>query len=626
MLKAAFALFFVGLAAMPFAASADELPPGVAWRSATSLLGEPKYGEGFAHYDYVNPDAPKGGTLDNAVDGTFDSFNPYIVQGTAAAGFGAIEGGLLYDTLMDRATDQEGTGYGLIAEAIAYPADYAWAKFRLNPKARWHDGTPITPEDVVWSFEILKAQSPFHNKYYANVVKAEQTGEHEVTFTFDHPGNRELPNILGQLPVLPKHWWTGTDAAGKPRDITRATLEPPLGSGPYKIESFVPGSQIIWSRVADYWAKDLPTRVGRYNFDRIRFTYFRDPNLTFEAFKKGGTSDYRLENRIGRWTEEYNFPAVQRGDVVKQSFPLHSFGRMQGFLLNQRRDKFKDIRVREALNDAFDFETMNRTLFYNQYKRIESYFAGIDLAASGLPEGKELEILETVRDAVPPQVFTQAFHLPVNDTPAAMRDNLKKAVDLLQQAGWVLKDGKLVNAQSGEPFTIEFLEDDPSFERIVNPYIQSLKRIGIEATIRVVDPAQYQARLNSFDFDVISTVIAQSQSPGNEQRDMWGSAAADMPGSQNLIGIKNPAIDKLVDRIVFAKDRDELVAATRALDRVLLWNNYVVPQWFSDEIHIAYWTKLAHPSTQPDYSGIDIYSWWVDPAKAGAAPAADTAK
>ncbi|WP_018184800.1 ABC transporter substrate-binding protein [Kaistia granuli] len=597
-------------------AMAAETTEGAApWRHATSLIGEPKYPAGFKHYDYVNPDAPKGGTLNSAAVGTFDSLNPYIVQGTPASGFAAFGGGLLYDTLMEQATDQPGTNYGLIAEAMSYPDDFAWVKFRLNPAAHWHDGKPITPEDVIWSFETLKAQSPMYNKYYANVVKAEITGDREVTFTFDKPGNRELPNIMGDLAVLPKHWWEGTDASGKKRDISKSTLEIPLGSGAYQIESVSPGRQIVWKRAEDYWGKDLPTQVGRNNFDRIKVDYYRDPNAGWEAFKKGGLDDYRQENRIGRWMTEYNFDAVKDGKVIQRSFPLASSGRMQGYVLNQRRDKFKDPRVRQALNYVFDFETMNRTLFFDKYKRINSYFAGIDLASSGLPQGKELEILETVRDQVPPEVFTEEFKLPVNDTPQAFRDNLRRAVALLQEAGWVLNGNKLVNAQTGEPFTIEFLESDPSFERVVAPYIQNLKRIGIDARLRVVDTAQYVARVNDFDFDVVSTVIAQSHSPGNEQREMWGSAAAKTPGSRNLMGIQNPAIDKLIDRVVFATNREDLVAATHALDRVLLWNYYVVPQWFSDTINVAYWNKFGIPEKQPEYVGIDVYSWWIDPAK-----------
>jgi microcin C transport system substrate-binding protein len=606
------------LAAGSSGAHADEV-----WRKSTSLIGTPKYPDDFKHYDYVNPDAPKGGTLHQAVNGTFDSLNPYIVTGTPAAGLAGFGGGMLYDTLMEQSTDQSSTAYGLIAEALSFPADFSWVKFRLNPAAHWHDGTPITADDVVWSFQAVKAQSPLYNKYYNDVAKAEITGEREVIFTFAHPGNRELPSIMGDLVVLPKHWWEGTDASGKKRDISKTTLEPPLGSGPYKIETASPGRSIAWSRVVDYWGKDLPVRVGRNNFDRIQYDYYRDQNSVWEAFKKGGLADYRQENRIGRWVQEYNFPAVTRKDVIQQSFPYHAIGRMQGYVLNERKPKFQDIRVRQALTYAFDFETLNRTLFFSRYKRINSYFAGIDLASTGIPQGEELDILNGVKDLVPPELFTQPFILPAYETPQAGRDNLRKALALLQEAGWVLKGPKLVNAKTGEPFTIEFLQTDPSYEKIDSPFIQNLKRIGIDASLRVIDSSQYQERVNNFDFDVVWDVISQTQSPGNEQRDMWGSASAAIPGSRNLSGIKNPAVDKLIDRIIFSKDRDDLIAASHALDRVLLWNYFMIPHWYSDTINIAYWNKFGIPAKQPDYVGVDTDSWWIDPAlekKLGTSP------
>jgi microcin C transport system substrate-binding protein len=587
------------------------------WRTGTSLLGELKYGADFKHYDYVNPDAPKGGTLNQTSEGSFDSLNPYVVQGTPASGLGALGGGQLYDTLMSQSLDQVGTNYPLIAQSVAYPDDFSWVKFKLNPAAKWHDGEPITVDDVIWSFNVLKAQSPLYNKYYHDVEKAEKTGDGEVTFTFTSGGNRELPNIMGDLVVLPKHWWEGTDASGKKRDITKPTMEIPLGSSAYKIESVVPGKTIVWSRVENYWGKDLPVNVGRNNFDHIRYEYFRDQNASWEAFKKGGFEDYRGEASIGRWMRGYDFPAVARGDVIKAMFPLRSSGRMQGFLINTRRDKFKDPKVREALNWAYDFESMSKNLFFGQYKRINSYFAGSELASSGLPSGKELEILETVKGQVPEEVFTKEFKLPVYDTPQSQRDNLRHSVQLLKAAGYDQKNGKLVNTQTGQPLTIEFLADDPSAERFIGPFMVNLRKLGIDAQIRVVDSAQYTSRLNDFDFDITTpnVVMAQSLSPGNEQRDFWSSAAADTPGSRNYMGIKNPAVDKLVDRVIFAKDRDELVAATHALDRVLLWNYYVVPQWYDDRIKIAYWNKFGMPEKQPEYTGIDPFSWWIDTAK-----------
>ncbi len=588
------------------------------WRNAASVLGEPKYGEDFKHYDYVNPDAPKGGTLNQTSYGSFDSLNPFVVQGTPAAGLpGTVGGGLLYDTLLSQSIDQPATNYGLIAEAVAYPDDFSWVKFRLNPAAKWHDGEPITVDDVIWSFDTLKAQTPLYNKYYHDVTKAEKTGEREVTFTFTGGGNRELPSIMGDFPVLPKHWWEGTDPSGKKRDISKPTTEIPLGSSAYKIESVALGKTIVWSRVADYWGKDLPVNVGRNNFDRIRYEYFRDQNAEWEAFKKGGFEDYRSEPSIGKWMRGYDFPAFQKGDVIKAVFPLRSSGRMQGFLMNTRRDKFKDPKVREALNWAYDFESMSKNLFYGQYKRINSYFAGSELASSGLPTGKELEILETVKGKVPEDVFTKEYKLPVYDTPQAQRENLRHALMLLRDAGYEQKDGKLVNVKTGEPFSIEFLADDTNDEKFIGPFMANLRKLGIDAQIRVVDSAQYTARLSDFDFDVTTpnVVLAQSLSPGNEQRDFWGSAAADTPGSRNYMGIKNPAIDTLIDRVIFAKDREELVAATHALDRVLLWNYYAVPQWYDDRIKIAYWNKFGMPAKQPAYVGIDPFSWWIDTAK-----------
>lgn len=584
------------------------------WRYASSLIGEPKYPADFKHYDYVNPEAPKGGSLNQVAVGTFDSLNPYVIQGVAAAGLSEFGGGLLYDTLMSDALDQASTQYPLIAEALQYPDDYSWVKFKLNPKARWHDGEPITVDDVIWSFEMLKKQSLMYNKYYSDVEKAEKSGENEVKFTFSQTGNRELPQILGQLAVLPKHWWEGTDAQGKKRDISRPTLEIPLGSGAYKIDRVTPGRSIIWARVDDYWGKDLPVHVGRNNFDRIAYEYFFNEDATWEAFKKGGQYDYRLENRAQRWAEQYNFPAVERGDVIQKSFPYHAVGRMQAYFMNTRRDKFEDPKVRKALTYAFDFETMNRLMFFNQYNRIESYFSGNELQLDSAPSPAEQEILETVKDTLPPESLTEEFKLPVYDSPQATRENLRAALKLFEEAGWTLKGNKLVDA-SGKPFTIEFLGRDPTDERIFNPFVQNLRRIGIDANVRIVDAAQYQARVNDFDYDIITSVIAQSSSPGNEQRDMWGSAAADFKGSRNYSGIKNPAIDKLIDRVIYAKDRDELVAATHALDRALLWNYYVIPQWYSDHINVAYWNKFGMPENQPDYSGIDPFSWWVDPAK-----------
>lgn len=584
------------------------------WHTTSSLVGPSKYGDDFKRYDFVNPDAPKGGTLNSVVSGTFDSFNPFIVRGTPAAGLN-YQGGLLYDTLMAKSVDEGSTSHPLIAEAYSYPDDYSSATYRLDKRAKWHDGTPITADDVVWSFNFLKANSPQFVRYFANVTEAVKLSDHEVRFTFDQKGNRELPLILGDVVVLPKHWWEGTGPDGKKRDITQPSLEIPLGSGPYRIESFKPGSEVVWARVKDYWGADLAVNVGRYNFDRRRYTYILDDTASWEAFKKGGFQDFRRENRSQRWATEYTFPAVTAGDVIKREFADTSGQPMQAFALNTRRPQFQDRRVREALTYAFDFETMNRTLFYGAYTRTDSFFEGSDLASSGIPQGKELEILNAYRDKLPPELFTEPFKLPVFDTPAATRENLRKALKLLAEAGWVNRGGKLVSEKTGEPFKIEFLGNDPTDERITLPFIQNLRRLGIDASMRVVDPTQYVNRVNEFDFDAVSVVLSQSSSPGNEQRDFWGSKAAETPGSRNLMGIRNDVVDALIERVIYASDREDLLAATHALDRVLLWSYYVVPQWYKAQIWIAYWNKFGIPEPQPSFVGADIESWWIDTAK-----------
>lgn len=591
------------------AALADE------WRTTSSLIGESKYGDNFQHYDYVNPDAPKGGTVNSVVLGTFDSFNPYIVQGSPAAGFAQFGGGLLYDTLMEQATDEGSTSHPLIADAYKYPADYSSATYRLDPRAKWHDGQPITTDDVIWSFQVLKANSPQYSRYFENVTEAVAISDREVEFHFNQKGNRELPKIIGDLVVLPKHWWEGTDASGKKRDVTRPTQEPPLGSAAYKIASFKPGSEIIWQRVPDYWAAKLPVKIGRENFDRQRFTYFLDDNAAWQAFTKGGLDDIKPENSSRRWNTAYNFPAIQAGDVIKKEFKTASPEPMQAFMLNTRRPLFQDRLVRAALMYPFDFETMNRTLFFGSNTRTSSYFQGTELASSGLPQGKELEILKQYRDKLPPEVFTQEFKLPVYDTPQAERKYLKTAVDLFAKAGWVIKGGKMVNAKTGEPFKFEILGWNDTDQVIASPYIANLRKIGIDATLRLIDQTQYINRVTHFDFDVVTSILGQSDSPGNEQRDFWSSKAADSPGSRNYAGIKNPVVDALVDRIIYATDRDDLVAATHALDRVLLWNFYVVPQYYRAVVWLAYWNKFGMPEKQPAYSGVDQNSWWIDPAK-----------
>jgi microcin C transport system substrate-binding protein len=609
------------LASAPAAAdsAADKLTSGLTWRHGLSLFGEVKYPADFKRFDYVNPDAPKGGAARQISLGTFDNFNLTVagVKGNIAPAVG-----YLYETLMTQSQDEVGTEYGLLAESAAHPDDFSWVVYRLRADARWHDGKPVTADDVVYSFETLKKFSPRYASYYRHVVKAEKTGERDIRFTFDGPGNRELPTIVGELMVLPKHWWEGTDAQGRKRDVSATTLEPPLGSAPYRIKEFVAGRSIVLERVKDYWGEKLPVRIGQYNFDELRFEFFRDNTVALEAFK-ADQADWIAENSAKQWATAYDFPAVTDKRVVKEEFPINDSGRMQGFVLNLRRDMFKDARIRRAFNYAFDFEEMNKQLFYGQYKRIASYFEGTELASSGLPQGAELAILETVRDKVPAELFTQAYTNPVGGNPEAVRGNLREAMKLVKEAGFDIKDRKLVD-QAGKPVTVEMLVQDPSSERITLFYKPSLERLGVTVSIRVVDDAQYQNRIRAFDFDIITDLWGQSLSPGNEQRDYWGSQAADQPGSRNTIGIKNPAVDALIDKVIFAKDRATLVAATRALDRVLLWNFYVVPQFTYGFMRYARWDRFSRAEL-PKYarSGLPML-WWYDAEKAANAPAPRT--
>jgi microcin C transport system substrate-binding protein len=448
------------------------------------------------------------------------------------------------------------------------------------------------------------------------VTKTEQTGERDILFTFDAPGNRELPLIIGQLVVMPKHWWEGNDASGKKRDIGATSLEPPLGNGPYRVKEFVAGRTIVYERVKDHWGKDLNVNVGRDNFDELRFEYFRDTTVALEAFK-GDQIDFRAENSALNWATRYDFPARAEKRVLLEEFPVRNQGVMQAFAFNTRRERYKDARVRRAFNYAFDFEEMNKQIFFGQYTRIKSYFEGTELACSGVPEGAELAILETVRDKVPAEVFTTAYTHPETGTPEKVRNNLREGTRLLREAGYEIRNQKLVNARTGEPMSVEILTESPSFERVILFYKPSLERLGITVTVRTVDDAQYENRLRSWDFDMIIGSWAQSLSPGNEQRDFWGSAAADRAGSRNLVGIKNPAVDALIDRVIFATDRAELIAATKALDRVLLWNHYVVPQWTYGKVRTARWDRFSRPDEMPKYGASAFPTvWWWDADKA----------
>jgi microcin C transport system substrate-binding protein len=584
-----------------------------AWRHALSLFGEIKYPADFKRFDYVNPDAPRGGAARMISIGTFDNFNSAImgIKGNIAPA--AL---MIYETLMTRSQDEVATNYGLLAESAAHPDDFSWVTYRLRKEARWHDGKPVTPEDVIFSFETLKKLSPFYASYYRHVLKAEKSGERDIKFSFEGAGNRELPTIVGELTVLPQHWWEGVNGEGSKRDVSATTLEKPLGSSPYRIKEFVAGRSVTMERVKDYWGANLPVQIGQNNFDELRFEFFRDNTVALEAFK-ADQADWIAENSAKQWATAYDFPAVTEKRVVREEFPINDSGRMQGFAFNLRRDQFKDARLRRAFNYAFDFEEMNKQLFYGQYKRIDSYFFGTEeLASSGLPEGQELQILETVRDKVPAEVFTQPYTNPVGGNPEAVRANLREAMKLLKDAGFEIRDHKLVDA-AGKPVTAEILVQDPSAERIALFFKPSLERIGVTTSVRVVDDSQYESRLRAFDFDMIIDQWGESLSPGNEQREFWGSQAADVSGSRNAVGIKNPAVDALIEKVIFAKDRGELVAATKALDRVLLWNFYVVPQYSYPFSRYARWDRFSHAEPLPKYgrSGLPTL-WWYDAEKA----------
>ena len=586
---------------------------GPAWRHGVSPFGDLKYPSGFKQFDYVNANAPKGGAARQIALGTYDNFNTVVagVKGTLVLGID-----LNYDTLLVPALDEVSSNYGLLAEVVSYADDFSLASYRLRAEAKWHDGTPVTPDDVIFSFDAFKKLSPHAAANYQHVVKVEKTGDREVTFTSDGPGNRGLPQIVGQLIILPKAWWEGTDQDGKKRDIGLTTLEPPLGSGPYRIKEFSPGRSIAYERVPDYWGSAVNVNIGIGNFDELRFEYFRDGTAAMEAFK-ADAADWRIENSAKSWATAYDFPAVADKRVILEEFPINNVGLMQAFAFNIRRDKFRDPRVRLAFNYAFDFEEMNKQIFFGQYKRITSYFQGTDLASSGPPTGRELELLETVRDKVPAEVFKRAYSNPVGGDPAAVRGNMREAVRLFKEGGYEVRDQKLVDVRTSEPFTVEFLGNNPVFERVFLFYKPSLERLGITVSVRTVDEAQYENRVRSWDFDIITLVWPETRLPGNELRDYWGSRAADKSGSDNVIGVKNPAVDAMIEHVVFAKGCDDLVAAAKALDRVLLWNHYVLLQWSYNKVRTARWDRFSHHNPLPKY-GMPAFPtlWWWDADKA----------
>ena len=569
---------------------------------ALSMYGDIKYDSDFSHFDYVNPEAPKGGSIRLAAIGTYNSFNPFIIKGVPSIGLSII-----YDGLLESSQDEAFTEYGRLAESIEMPEDRSWVIFNLRPEARWHDGVAITADDVLFSFDLLiQGGNPFFKSYYAGVSKAEKINAHSIKFSFAEGVNRELPLIMGQFTVLPKHYW-------EDRDFSETTLEPPLGSGPYKIESFEPGRSITYSRVADYWGKDLAVNRGRYNFDTIRYDYYRDTTIAVEALK-AHEYDFRNENIAKNWAGAYDIPAVAEGHLVKELIPHESPTGMQGFFFNLRRTKFANPLVRRAIAHAFDFEWTNDNLFYGQYTRTQSYFSNTELASTGVPTGLEKKLLEKFRGQIPDELFEKAYEVPTTDGSGNIRENLLYATTLLAEAGWVIEDGSLKNSQ-GLPMTIEFLLVSPAFERVVAPFVKNLQRLGIDSKIRTVDTAQYQNRLDEFDFDMIVVARGQSLSPGNEQRGYWGSEHANTPGSQNLTGIKSMAIDALIEAVISSPDRAALVVAAKALDRVLLWGDYVIPHWHIRSFRMVYWDIFGKPLTPPKYGTPFPNTWWYNEKK-----------
>ncbi len=599
--------------------------PPVTRSHGLTILGKPALPAGFTHFPYVNPDAPKGGEVSLAAVGTFDGFNPFILRGTAV-GFGVVPWivmpggsgsgssvGHIWESLLTSSADEVATAYGHLAHTIEIPADRMWVAFEMRPEARFSDGQPVTAEDVAWTFRtLLEKGRPSYKIQLSDVKDVVVEGPLRVVFHFKTNENRELPIMVGGLPVLPKHFFEG-------RDFAKPLTDAPVGSGPYRVAAFELGRSIVFERRPDWWAANLPTGKGTNNFDRVRYEYFRDSTVAMEAFKAGKV-DIRSENVSKNWATAYDFPAVKSGLVLRQTYPHRLPGGMQGYAMNTRRSIFANPLVRQALTELFDFEWSNKNLFYDAYTRTTSYFSNSDLASSGIPQGSELALLEPYRKDLPPALFTEPYRLPVTDGSGNIRDQLKKALDLIRQAGWQIKDRKLID-EKGQPVTFTILLPDPSLERPALPYVQNLQKLGIEAKVRTVDPAQYQNLIDDFDFDMIMLIFAQGDIPGTELRDYWSCAARDTKGSTNAPGICEPVIDALIAKVVNAENRDDLTAAAHALDRVLLWRYYLVPNWGSQVFNLAVWDRFGKPG-QPIREGVSFDTWWVDQARAAATDAA----
>ncbi len=571
---------------------------------AIAMHGEPKYSKDFENVEYINPNSIKGGSIVRSAIGTYDSFNPFILKGTSAAGIGG-----LYETLTTGSSDEAFTEYGLLAETIEWPDDRSWVSFTLRNEAYWHDGKKITADDVVWTFNtLIEKGHPFYKYYYGDVKEVIKEQENKVRFNFTTNTNKELVLIVGQLPVLPKHYWEN-------KNFEETSLEIPIGSGPYKIKSFDSGRSITYELDQNYWGfgASIPIKIGKDNFGTIRYDYYKDRGIEREAFKSGEI-DFFSENSSKEWATAYDINAVNKGLIKKELIGHENPQGMQGFAFNIRKDKFKDRRVRKALSYAFDFEWSNKNLFFDAYKRTDSFFENSELASSGLPSKKELNYLNPYFDVLPKEIFTEEYTNPVTDGSGYMRMQLQEASKLLEESGWELVDGKLLHSSTKEPFEFEILLRSPAFERIVFPFKDNLEKLGITAEVRTIDSAQYQKKMETFDFDMVVQTFGQSLSPGNEQRNFWGSDAADTDGSRNVIGIKNYAVDGLIESLINASDREELITITKALDRVLLWNYYVIPQWHISSYRVLYWDFFDKPKIKPKYSlGFD--TWWINQNK-----------
>jgi microcin C transport system substrate-binding protein len=561
-------------------------------------FGELKYAPDFSHLDYANPDAPKGGQMKLIYPAAFDSLNPFILKGVPAPGMSN-----LFESLMVQALDEPQSYYGLIAESIALAADKSYAEFSLRNAARWHDGTPITAQDVVFSFNILKEKGhPQYRILYAPIERVEALSAHIVRFHFSDPENRDLPVLAASMSVLPKHYYETV-----PFDKT--TLEPPIGSGPYRVEKVDQGRGITFARVADYWGADLPINRGKYNFDTIHYDVYRDETVAVEAIKSGAY-DFREEYIARNWATAYNIDAVERGALIKVKIPNKIPRGMQAFLFNLRAEKFADIRVREAVALSMDYEWMNETLFYGAYDRSHSFFQNTDFMARELPDTDELALLAPYQKTLPESVFTTVFENPTTDGKGYPRENLLRAQTLLNDAGYEMRDGKRVNAHTGEPLTVEFMMRQRTFEKVVSGMIRNLAKLGIKATFRYVDDSQYQKRIDDRDFDIISIWWNRGIFfPGNEQIGFWHSSQADVAGSQNLSGLKSDAVDALLARVTQAQTLEQLAPAARALDRTLLAHQLVIPHWHMAAWRVLYWDKFGRPERAPSY-GLGLETWW----------------